>query len=395
MAGTVRRRTWVTRKGEQKTAWMADYYDQSGERHRKSFATKKAADAWLVDTSSEIKSGVHVPDSRSITVKQAAKLWLERRELRGVERGSLRVYEQHTRLYIGPLIGARRLSQLPSPVIEAFCDKLLGQTSKNRAQDVLATLKMILNDMQRRGFVGHNAALPVRIEDNERDDRPVTVGVDLPSKAEVQALLRCTAELKPRARLVAAIFTGLRASELRALTWPDLDFSRRVLAVRRRADWWGTVGKPKSKHGYRDIPMTPLLVNTLQEWQRVCPRFPDGALDLVFPGPEGGVLSHMGLQHAFDGAQSAAAVIDAAGKPKYGLHALRHFFASWGIEQGFSPKRLQALLGHGSIQMTFDVYGHLFPSEADDHARLAAAETALLAPVRELAVTHRAHTSVK
>jgi integrase len=395
MAGSIRKRTWVTRKGEQKTAWLADYYDQNGERHRKSFATKKAADDWLTDTSSEIKSGVHVPDRDSITVKQACRLWLERRELRGVERGSLRVYEQLIRLYIVPLIGARRLSQLPSPVIEAFCDKLLRQTSKNRAQDVLAALKMILNDMQRRGFVGHNAALPVKIEDNKRDDRPVAAGVDLPAKAEVQALLRYTTELKPRARLVTAIFTGLRASELRALIWPDLDFSRRVLAVCRRADWWGTIGKPKSKHGYRDIPMTPLLVNTLREWQCVCPRFPEGKLDLVFPNPEGGVLSHMGLQHAFDGAQSAAGVVDAAGKPKYGLHALRHFFASWGIEQGFSPKRLQALLGHGSIQMTFDVYGHLFPSEADDHARLAAAEQELLAPVRELAGTRRAHTTPK
>jgi len=56
------------------------------------------------------------------------------------------------------------------------------------------------------------------------------------------------------------------------------------------------------------------------------------------------------------------------------LHALRHFFASWAIEQGFTPKRLQALLGHSSIQMTFDRYGHLFPSLEDDHAKFAAGE---------------------
>jgi integrase len=57
---------------------------------------------------------------------------------------------------------------------------------------------------------------------------------------------------------------------------------------------------------------------------------------------------------------------------------LRHFFASWAIEQGFSPKRLQAMLGHSSIQMTFDVYGHLFPNLEDDHAKLAAGELALV-----------------
>jgi len=65
-------------------------------------------------------------------------------------------------------------------------------------------------------------------------------------------------------------------------------------------------------------------------------------------------------------------------RPKYGIHALRHFCASWLIEQGFSPKRLQALLGHSSIQMTFDRYGHLFPSLEDDHAKFAAGELALV-----------------
>ena len=66
-------------------------------------------------------------------------------------------------------------------------------------------------------------------------------------------------------------------------------------------------------------------------------------------------------------------------RAKYGLHALRHFFASWAIERNFSPKRLQALLGHSSIQMTFDTYGHLFPSLEDDHAKFAAGELALVA----------------
>jgi hypothetical protein len=53
-------------------------------------------------------------------------------------------------------------------------------------------------------------------------------------------------------------------------------------------------------------------------------------------------------------------------------HAVRHFAASVWIEAGFSPKRLQALLGHSSIQMTFDRYGHLFPSVEDDHGKLPA-----------------------
>jgi integrase len=71
-----------------------------------------------------------------------------------------------------------------------------------------------------------------------------------------------------------------------------------------------------------------------------------------------------------------ARLLDEEGEPKYGLHALRHFFASWAIERDFSAKRVQALLGHSSIQMTFDRYGHLFPSLEDDHAKFAPGELA-------------------
>jgi integrase len=62
---------------------------------------------------------------------------------------------------------------------------------------------------------------------------------------------------------------------------------------------------------------------------------------------------------------------------KYGMHAFRHFFASWAIELGFSPKKVQVLLGHSSIQMTFDAYGHLFPSVENDQAKFAAGELTL------------------
>jgi integrase len=59
--------------------------------------------------------------------------------------------------------------------------------------------------------------------------------------------------------------------------------------------------------------------------------------------------------------------------------AFRHFFASWAIEQGFTPQRLQALLGHSSIQMTFDTHGHLSPSLEDGHAKFAAGELQIAA----------------
>jgi integrase len=136
------------------------------------------------------------------------------------------------------------------------------------------------------------------------------------------------------------------------------------------------MGRPKSAAGERTVPMAPIVVSTLREWRIACPR---GALGLVFPSGAGNVERHANVvTRGFNPAQREAGVVDVDGKPRYGFHSLRHFCASIWIEQSFSPKRLQAMLGHASITMTYDTYGHLFPSLEDDHAKLAAAQLAVL-----------------
>ena len=80
----------------------------------------------------------------------------------------------------------------------------------------------------------------------------------------------------------------------------------------------------------------------------------------------------------------AAHVVDRNGNPKYGLHAMRHFYASWCINRKadggreLPPKNVQQLLGHSSIVITLDTYGHLFPTN-NDRAELTAAEAVLWA----------------
>jgi integrase len=178
-----------------------------------------------------------------------------------------------------------------------------------------------------------------------------------PSPDEIRALLAASTG-RQKAMLVVAVFSGLRASEIRGLRWQDVDFDRKLLLVRVRADMSGNLGALKSESSRRDIPMSPMLLNTLREWKLACPK---GELRFVFPGRGGGVPSHNLLMDCIGGQ----------------VHRFRHFYASWLIDQGFGPKRCQQLLGHSSIKVTFDTYGHLFPQE-DDHDRLAAAELALL-----------------
>jgi integrase len=185
---------------------------------------------------------------------------------------------------------------------------------------------------------------------------------------------------------MTAIFTGLRASELRGLRWSDVDLKAGRIHVRQRADRYNKIGRPKSEAGDRVVPVPPIVLNTLREWRLQCPK---GDLDLAFPSGRGNVRR---LDDIIEGGlkpvQREAGVVDADGKPKYtGMHALRHFYASWCINrkvdggQELPLKVVQARLGHSTIAMTADTYGHLFP-DANDGDELARAELSLINATR-------------
>ena len=182
--------------------------------------------------------------------------------------------------------------------------------------------------------------------------------------------------------LLTAIFTGLRASELRGLRWGDVDLKRGELHVRQRADRHGEIGRPKSEAGERTVPLPPMVITALREHRLACPK---NERDIVFPNNRGGIEHRNSIvERGFHPAQVAGGVVDGDGKAKYpGLHSLRHFYASWCINRRVDGglelplKVVQARLGHASIQMTADTYGHLFP-RGDDGAELAAAERAFL-----------------
>jgi integrase len=370
----VRKRTWQNKKGEQ-TAWIADYFDQAGKRHIKTFDTKREATAWLAETQVEVRQGVHTPTSASITVAEAGEQWIEQADADGLEASTVAQYRQHLNLHIMPFIGAVKLAELGPGTIKDFRNTLISQgRSRVMAKKVVSSLGAILADAMAGGRVARNVVREQahqtrrhkRIE--QRHKKELQEGVDFPTKDEIRAMLG-HAEGRLRALLVTAIFTGLRASELRGLRWEDVECDRAVLTVRQRADRWNTIGSPKSDSGKREVPLAPMVVNTLREWRLACPK---GALGLVFPNSKGNVETLPNIHRRQLGPLQVAAGV-AADKlhPKYGLHSLRHTAASLFIEQGFTPKRVQALMGHSTIQMTFDTYGHIFKSPESDQKAMA------------------------
>lgn len=420
---SVRKRKWITAKGVQKEAWLVDYTDQHGKRHAKTFDKKKDADAYASATDVEVRGNSHVADSDTITVEQAGKLWVKR-AVDELERGTADQYSQHLKLHIIPFIGKLKLSKITVPVVRKFMDDLTAAgRSAPMVKAVRTSLGSIIAEAQERGYVIRNAVRDMSnnrkgaSKGEKRRKAKLIVGEHIPTREEIQLLLAALGKSTSnyRVMIITAIFTGMRASELRGLRWADVDLVGRRIRITQRADKYNKIGMPKSEAGQRTIPMFPMIFNTLTEWKEKCPKNKDGKLEFVFPNGKGNVESHSNiLQRGLWAPQIAAGVVleerplDDAGKPKLdehgneiviikakypGLHALRHFFASWCINskarggRGMTPKEVQDILGHSTIGLTLDTYGHLFKDHSDNDA-LAEAEAALLTPIPATQTQH-------
>ena len=220
---------------------------------------------------------------------------------------------------------------------------------------MLASLRSALHEALEREWVDNNVARDVKLVRNHRHEAERVI----PTKAEIKILIDKAAE-RHRSMITTAIFTGMRLSELRGLTWDNVCFDVQVIRIEKRADRYNVMGKPKSRSSKRSIPMAPSVVRILAAWKDICPK---GDLGLVFPNGIGNCENHSNISNrVFAPLLINKGIVGVDGKPKFSFHSLRHAAASLFIEQGWSAKKIQSILGHSTISMTMDVYGHLFES---------------------------------
>ena len=149
----VRKREWTTRKGEERMAWVADYFDQEGVRRLRTFKRKKDAEAFHTKTSVEVVEGTHVAEAAAVSVKEAGQLWLQSCEADGLERGTLLQYRQHLELHINPFIGSVLLSEVSVPLVRGFQDRLREEgRSPAMIDKVTRSLDSLLVGAQERGL---------------------------------------------------------------------------------------------------------------------------------------------------------------------------------------------------------------------------------------------------
>ncbi len=240
-------------------------------------------------------------------------------------------------------VTAREPADVASDVNDHFI--AVSQSAPRQAELALQTLKQVLKDARTRGQVVADGVLAVKTPRRERTERQFLTW------AQVEELAANTEE--PYGNLVQlAALTGLRQGELFALRDANLDLDGAAVTVTHTL-YNGEFAPPKTRTSRRRVDLTVSATKLLKA--QLLARVPneDG---LVFPSP-------LGKPFNDDNFRSR---VFAPARARTGLtglrfHDLRHTYAALMIRAEAGPKYLQSQMGHTSIKVTLDDYGHLFP----------------------------------
>nr|MDQ3092397.1 site-specific integrase [Actinomycetota bacterium] len=200
-----------------------------------------------------------------------------------------------------------------------------------------------------------------------------TTGLQLPASRGKRERIATPAEavllleavpLGDRALWATALYGGLRRGELAALRWTDLDLAAGILRVERSWDFGGAADEelvaPKSSSGSRRVPIPAVLRDELLEHR-------------LRQGREEGLVFGRGADRPFEPSgvsRRAQTAWKTAELEALTLHEARHTFASLMIAAGVNAKALSSYMGHASITITLDRYGHLMPGNEEEAAAL-------------------------
>ncbi len=257
------------------------------------------------------------------------------------------------RTWIELRLGSKRLDDIQPEDIVSLKAALASSSAKT-ANNVLTALSACLKFAGPEGLRGSEGLgiigrVPrIRLLKIDSDEVPSWYEV-----ADYKRLVEAAARIDPRVHLLVLLggSAGLRRGEIIALQWSDIDTKRRILHV-RRSIWWGKDGQrhetvPKGGKG-RDVDMTAALADALKGARSLRGR--------VLTRDDGGELTNKVVRRWFARAQRAAG-LEVTGA----IHRLRHTFCSILAAEGATPKAIQALAGHESIETTMK-YMHLSPA---------------------------------
>jgi integrase len=360
-----------TRGGKNNGTW---YYSvdlgrkSDGGRNQKKkggFRTKKDAEAALVEVISAVNHGTYTEPSNQL-YKDYLPDWFDaKRKL--IERLTAEGYESYMRLHIVPNLGSLPLSRITPTDVQRFINSL---SDKGLAA---ATIKRIYN------VVNNSLQAAVKLKAISENPAKSIIGKPKVQKKEIcfwnEDEVKCfldTAKLHSRLHIAftLALLTGMRQGEILGLRWADIDLEKGIIHIRQTLSHDGKELRAgaKSASGVRAVAIDGDTIKELKKHRAIQTqeRWSAGSeyieLDLV-------VCTSIGkMKNPRDLMKTMFSLLEKAKVSKTTFHGLRHTHASMLLKLGVHPKIVQERLGHSSIQVTLDLYSHLYPNMQSDAA---------------------------
>ena len=336
--------------------WQARWRDENGKQRAKFFDTKKAAERHVENVRVDIRRGTATAVVGKITVVALAQEWIDASV--HLSPGTIQTYQRDLRLYILPTFGDLPVERLTGPAIQRWIVTELKRLAPSSVHRHYRTMRTMLGYAVKRRYLLSNPCdevNPPRIPRREMDT------------FTIEQIEGIAAAVNPRYRcfILVAAYGGLRWSELVGLRRTDIDGARVTVAgqlLQIDGEW--VRSDPKTAAGRRTLILPQSVADELAD--HLAEFTGPKPTDLVFTNQQG---NPVGVAFRWNVWYPACASIGLGErtiknyKPAYSnmprFHDLRHTSVALAIAAGAHPKAIQQRLGHSSIAVTMDRYGHL------------------------------------
>jgi integrase len=342
-----------------KGAWWV-FINHRGQRRAKKVGDRQTAHATAREIRRRLVAGDLNLSKPTVgeTFEVVATRWLES-VTASLKPSTARFYDFNLRMHVLPVLADRPVTS----ITRSHCRDLIAACRAKglklaSLRGVNRTLSAVLSQAVEDGLLQANPAF--RMGKYLRDGRELPHEIQPLTSQEVQKFLTHVEALFPTYHpfFLCALRTGMRLGELLALHWDDIDIDRRLITVRRNKVG-GKLTTPKNRQARR-VDMSAMLTAELQalraERRKAALKAGKTLDGYVFLTPEGKPLDGDNVR-----TRVFYRLMNATGFRRIRFHDLRHTYASLLIQNGESLAYVQKQLGHSSVQVTVDVYGHLIP----------------------------------
>lgn len=347
---------YKTEKGER---WRVRWRDETGKQKSKTFDRQRLAKDFLTKLEHEMREGSYVEPS-SITLKEYLESWIESYKINiapNTERG-YRVNIKH----ICNILGNKPLQKIIPADIEAAYANLEQTLSGTSVLYIHRTLSRALKQAEKQRLINRNPCDFVETPKKNKSFEAKFVHPD-----DIGKYLDAFKGHYLYTAICLAMFCGLRRGEVLGLQWSDIDWKNKIIHVRHNMTD-DKLTAPKSGKA-RTVPLTDAMAKILKEQRKrqqfFMEKFWDEyhRSDFVVTYDDGTLIKPRALSKNF------TAVLKKAGLKPVRFHDLRHTAASLMIHEGVELKTVSEILGHSSITITADIYGHIVEEKKKEAAQ--------------------------